>query len=152
MPMRLPAGRLFRTPSRATRRLAIARGAKLCSAQARTISSLATSAPILSGIGCICMVWVSRYRLKLLGWRHTDVSLRSNRRSGWVEHPAARFLIDVGGVGGRVLPVSVHLSMAESQLGPSTPAPPNFPEGTERNHTSQPGREQLRSHFVAMLS
>src|ERR1700693_2073843 len=116
--MRLPAGRLLRAASKATRRLAIARAAKPFSAHARTISSLATSAPILSGMDCICMVWVSRFRLRSLGWRHTDVSLRSNRRSGWVEHPAARFLIDVGGVGGRILPASVHLSMAESQVGP----------------------------------
>jgi len=58
-------------------------------------------------------------KLTALGWTHADVSLLSNRRS---MHIAARFLIDVQGVGGRVLRKSV-LNLADASRCPSTPAP-----------------------------
>ena len=64
---------------------------------------------------------------------HTDVSLRSNRRS--ICFTAARFFIDVWSVGGRVLTKSVR-NLADASRCPSTPALPSFARMSRKHHAS----------------
>jgi len=52
-----------------------------------------------------------------------------------VSIPAARFFIDVDGVGGRVLRKSVRRAADVSRC-PSTPVPPNFSKMRRKHHTS----------------
>src|SRR5450830_1897703 len=97
MPMRLHGGRPLRKASNAVRWFASLRTGKLPSEQATTISSLATSAPVLSTWVGICMMYLPWLRLRMLGWTHLrELAVKSAVK-------AARFLIDAGGVGGGIL-------------------------------------------------
>src|SRR6478735_8876023 len=52
-----------------------------------------------------------------------------------VTSAAARFLIDVGRRGGRVLSRSVQPLLADQIERPSTPAPPSIAQRTQKHHT-----------------
>ncbi len=65
-----------------------------------------------------------------LGW-HTQRKLADKSA---VSIPAARFFIDVDGVGGRVLRKSVRRAADVSRC-PSTPVPPNFSKMSRKHHT-----------------
>jgi hypothetical protein len=108
-------------------------GAKVFAAQAATISSLATSTPMSSGV---CIGVHSGYKVKDAGVDTHRRKLAFKSAVRVFAHPAARFLIDVGSVGWRFLSESVR-NAADNRRSPSTPALLSFPKKSYSNHTSR---------------
>ena len=90
--------------------------------------------------GKVCMIVASRSKVTTLGW-HTP-TLACVQIGG--QCTAARFFIDVRGVGGRVLTESVRCT-AEACRCPSTPAPSSFSRRSQKHHTSLSKRTHCKS-------